>query len=189
MEAMMDIAAEFEHIWKLDSLDQSDYDRLHRHVSRIPSIGELGVNHVIGIAAIVGLLPLTMFRMMKGGAKKFVQLLEKRFKEQLPSKADILENIKFMAEVVLKKKLSERNGENIACKIGWICLDSDGHYCDVWEVGFFSFELDDKAKKIMLDNGTELESSFMKREGGRWVANVEFEAVGIRKQKWMWQYM
>ena len=144
---------------------------------------------MIGIATIVGLLLLTMFRMMKGGAKKFIQLLEKRFKKQLPSKADILENIRFMAEVVLKKKLSEWNGENVACKIGQICCKSDGHFRDIWEIGFFTFKVDDKGKKIVLDNGESLDLPFMRREGGRWVANVEFKAVGVRKQKWMRKYM
>ena len=61
-----DITGEFDNIRKLASsgekLAQLHYDRLHGAIMRIPDIGTLSCHHVIGVASVVGILPLPLFR-------------------------------------------------------------------------------------------------------------------------------
>ena len=75
-EAIERLVCEFELVRRLPKIEQEDYNRLHRHIQRIPMVGTLSSNHIIGICSIVGILPLSMFPLVNGGADKFLDDLE-----------------------------------------------------------------------------------------------------------------
>ena len=120
MAAVDVVADEFEVVTgkasKEEKIGLEDYKRVHCRINKIPGIGCLLANHLIGIAVIVGVLPLSLFSFIDGGAKKFYEGLEKHFKEQnktrsnpdehytLPPKAIVLENVRFLTQTVFEYK-------------------------------------------------------------------------------------
>ena len=156
---MNEVAAEFQVVNKLVSrgkkLTQLHYDKLHRNVMKIPGIRALSCHHVIGVAAIVGIVPLSLFPFVQGGAKKFYTDLEKHFRQHnqqlnddemhitLPEKEVVIENVAYLAkELFGYGYIFIRNGENISCKIGRILTGFDTRFWDIWERHFPAFEID-----------------------------------------------
>ena len=99
-------------------VEKKNYTRLHQSVKKLPNIGTLRSNHILGISAIVGIIPFTMYTWVVGGAEKAMNLLVKKF-INLPDREQMLENIRYLAEIVTKNMIHcVRGGENIACKLG-----------------------------------------------------------------------
>ena len=110
-EAMLELTGEFDIVRRKasDRADKETYNRLYRRILKIPGIGELATNHVIGVATIVGLVPLSYFPLVNGGADKFYEGLEDFYKAQneqeddpsnhyhLPPKTDVVENVGYLA--------------------------------------------------------------------------------------------
>ena len=113
---------------------------------KIPEIGPLSTNHFIGVASIVGILPLKLFVMMRGGASKFFDELEDHFNNQnkkeldpnkhykLPKRETIQENITHLIKTTMGCDfVVECNGENGLCKIGRFINGFDIRFFDIWE--------------------------------------------------------
>lgn len=94
-EAVLKVGTEIDRFNKSEKITTAEYDRLHHHIiGNIPSIGELFSNHVIGIASLIGIVPLSAYPMVTGGANKFIEIIEDVFiNQQLPLKDVILENV------------------------------------------------------------------------------------------------
>ena len=93
----------------------------------IPDVGSLFANHIIGITCIVGILPLSLFKMIGGGAKKFYEKLEDSLKGiKLPPKDEVLKNVKHLAENFMdSQKLNKQIRENVGCKVGQMISNTD----------------------------------------------------------------
>ena len=104
-EAITRITREVELVRRLPSVQQEDYNRLHRHLQHIPMVGTLSANHAIGILSIIGIVPLKLFPMVNGGADKFIADL----KESLHDTTDLINDDDVSAATNIPKSKGKKN--------------------------------------------------------------------------------
>lgn len=177
------LAMEIEKSWRCNRLaiSQNEYNRLHTAVLEIPGISEWQSDHIIGLAAIVGIIPLEMFKFVINGAQDAKSMLEKRCKENLPS--TWIDDIKHLALQTLKRPVKyQRIAENIACKIGQQLMETQQTsprgretFKDVWEIEFPSFEVvaNQNHCKIILGNGLQVFGPLLHKAKGRWIPTTK----------------
>ena len=64
------LVLQIQNISTINNITKDDYTKLHRALKSLPRIGTLRANHIIAIAAIVGIVPLKMFNWVEGGAER-----------------------------------------------------------------------------------------------------------------------
>ena len=188
MAAVAVVTKEIERIRKLEKVTQDDYHRLRMSIQEIPSIGSLFSNHVIGIASLVGIVPLKLFAMVEGGANKFYKKLKDTFpNDTLPPQEEVITNVRYMAEAIFDRFITIRGGENVSCKIGRVLSKTDNRFWDVWEAMFPSFCVDYKGKTVETSVGTVIGSIF-KFENNEWNCELELPKLITTRRVWMELY-
>ena len=179
------VTEEIVKIRSSKSVSLAGYKRLLKTIQTIPSIGVLFANHVIGIASVVGIVPLELYSYIDGGASKFYTRLKREFpNEKLPPKEDVINNIRYMAEMVMDQHLSIRIGENISCKIGRILSSTDNRFWDIWEAMFPTFHVHYKGREVVTSIGTTT-GSIYSYNNNVWSTTLELPNLITSKRVWM----
>ena len=102
-----------------DKLKAREYQKLYKLLNKIPRVGPLNANHLLGLMALCGVIPVILFEEEVGGATKgYERLDEKHF---LQKKNISHEEVKEKLGNALKQRLgtkpTKRKVENILCKV------------------------------------------------------------------------
>ena len=119
---------------------EAEYKKLFEYLKlKVPKVGKLNANHVLGLLALTGVIPPIMFEEEREGASRGYKLLneEVSLRKQKISIKEVKEKLQHASKEILKKKKpTKRDGENILCKIGRQLCNSDRLYCDLVDEGF-----------------------------------------------------
>ena len=115
---------------------------------------------------------------------------KKKKKKTLPSKKIVIENVRYLAEVVLDvEAITEREGENDCCKVGCYLLGSDGRFWDIGEHLFPTFEVNSKGDRIFLSDNRINIGSIFDFDGSKWVSSMTIPRMDTKRRRWMHKYL
>ena len=160
----------------------------------------MSCNHVIGLASIVGVVLLTFFLRVNGGADKFYENLYDFYQQQnqlqedddnrykLPPKSEVIDNIGYLAkQIFCYCFILQQNGENISCKVGRLLSGFDSRYWDVWEGWFTTFEVNKNGTVIVFPNSAH-KGSMLTFQGSSWKTTIKFPLLIKKRKVWMKQF-
>ena len=140
------------------------YASLHTQLCNLTNVQDLCANHLMGIMALAGIVNPKMFDYVIRGAQRGYTKIKEKFKN-VPSPEKFHENLKYALAVSLDLEhmdnISDREAENMLCKIGRVMSNYDKRFWDVVDVGFplahskngiVTFELPD-GKKLSSKKG------------------------------------
>ena len=121
----------------------------------LSGVGDLRANHLIGLGAIIGFVPIHMFDMCDGGADKAYEAVKTVYGRNVPSKDATMDNIHHLMEKTMGRNLSRRYSENAFCKIGRVIVDSDKLYRDILDTRFPIIRVENSTVKVISKKETE----------------------------------
>ena len=114
---------------------------------------------------------------------------KKKKKKHLPAKSVVLDNLRYMAEVVLdEERITDRNGENDCCKIGRMLTGSDNRYWDINEYLFPTFKVDFRGVNIAFPDSLVHSGPIFNYNGGSWTTTLQMPNLDTRRRRWMNRY-
>ena len=181
-------------------VDKETYNCLFRCLMKIPGIGKLSANHIISLAAIIGIIPLPFFSVINGRAYKFYDGLVQYFKRRneriddpshhyhLPPRDEVVDNVGYLAMQLFGYEfILERNRENVSCKGGHLLSGFDERYWDIWEGRFDTFEINKNATQIIFPTYKH-DGPMLTFENGTWSSDISFPVLINKKKHWMSQF-
>ena len=140
---------------KTTTYSQMDYDEVYKRIkAELDGVGPLRTNHLIGISCIIGLLPLSLFKMVNGGCNKAYDTMKNLFPESIPSKSDVLENVHHLIETTIGWSVTRRYLENTLCKSGRVMSGSDKRFWDIFDPRFPLFRVKEDSIVLFAKDGT-----------------------------------
>ena len=140
---------------KTTTYSQTDYDEVYKRIkAELDGVGPLRTNHLIGISCIIGLLPLSLFKMVNGGCNKAYDTMKNLFPESIPSKSDVLENVHHLIETTIGRSVTRRYSENTLCKSGRVMSGSDKRFWDIFDPRFPLFRVKEDSIVLFAKDGT-----------------------------------
>jgi hypothetical protein len=101
----------------------------------LDGVGPLKANHLIGICSLLGLLPLSLFSQMEGGAAKAHTVLQSHH-PNTPAREEAMDNIHYAIELSAGRELTKRCSENSFCKVARFLSGSDPRFRDLVDKTF-----------------------------------------------------
>ena len=118
-------------------MNQDDYNGIHRRImAEFNGVGNLRANHLSGMATILGLLPLSLFKFVDGGATKAYETIKVIYGKEVPNKEETINNVHHLMETIIGHHVTRRYAENTFCKVGRIICNSDKKYYDIIDTRF-----------------------------------------------------
>ena len=102
------------------------YLELCNQMQFLENVGPLIVHHMMGLASILGLLPLGFFEFKYQHPTHVLKDYKSRYGSNLPTADEMFRRLRLCCKSILMYHPTERSGENIWCKIGRLLPGKNG---------------------------------------------------------------
>jgi hypothetical protein len=186
------VTSDFQVVFSKARVSKPDYLFLCKSIQRnLDGVGLLKANHLIGVCSLLGLLPLSLFSQIEGGAAKAHAVLHSHH-PNTPAREEAMDNIHYAIESAAGRELTRRCSENSFCKVGRILSGSDARFRDLVDKTFPLVLFQDGALTLTNMAGTKTTtcpSVFSVNNDGSLSPNLHIPMPTAKIAAWMAQYL
>ncbi len=186
------MASDFQVVFSKARVSKPDCVFVFKSIQQnLDGVGPLKANHLISICSLLGLLPLSLFSQVEGGAVKAHKALQSHH-PNTPAREEAMDNVHCAIESWAGRELTKSCSENSFCKVGRVLSGSDARCRDLVDKMFPLVLFRDGALTLTNMAGTKTTtcpSMFSVNNDGSLSPNRHIPMPTAKKSAWMTQHL